>query len=236
MADPYIDQFETQSYGPFAVSQVAALAMDIDPAYASLFTHLTGVVTTRTKALGALLERADDHVSVTYKPAPGAADPVADAVDVVRKLSAYASSRDDADALTDAVLGGRTITAIGKLRPARLPEVLDTALKAVAKNHDALPEHALWTRRLRKALDAVSELNTRVRTSRSARREMTPDIAAGREAWLVAYGALKLAVESVLKLHGKLRLMPEIFDDLAEVHRASGVSDGDPPTPPAPVA
>jgi hypothetical protein len=30
----------------------------------------------------------------------------------------------------------------------------------------------------------------------------------------------------VLRLHDKLALMPEVFDDLAEVHRVAGVADG----------
>ncbi len=227
MADPYIDQFETQSYGPFAAAQVEALAKGVDARYDALLEYLCGVLSERTKALGAQLARADGHAVVTYKPADGEPDHVADAVDVMRKLVSYASSRDAGDAIVESVLKGRTLTSIGKLRPARLPEVLDTALKGVAKHRDDLPEHAAWTKRLRDAHKSVSDLNTRVRTSRSARREMTPEIAAAREAWLVAYGALKLAVESVLKLHGRTRLMAEIFDDLAETHRAADVSDGE---------
>ncbi|MDB4930249.1 MAG: hypothetical protein JWM10_2733 [Myxococcaceae bacterium] len=233
MADPYIDQFETQSYGPFAVAQVQSLAIGLDAPFDPLLRHVSGVVTERTAALGALLGRADGHVTVTYKPAPGERDLVADAIDVLRKLEKYASSRDDGDAIADDVLGGRSLTAVARLRPARVPGALDTALKAVQKHQEALPEHAAWTKRLRAAHKHVTDLNLRVRASRSERREMTPEIAAAREAWITAYGSLKLAVESLLRLQGKTRLMPEIFDDLAETHRAAGVSDGE-PTPDAP--
>ncbi len=124
MADPYIGQFETQSYGPFAVAQVASLAVGVDANYDALLLYLSGVVTARTRALNDLLTRAADHVVCTYKPAEG-------------------------------------------------------------------------------------------------------EVAS----WLVAYGALKLAVESLLKLTGKVRLMPEIFDDLAEVHRAPDVHDATPSDP-----
>ena len=66
---------------------------------------------------------------------------------------------------------------------------------------------------------------------------MTPEVRAARENWLTVYGALKLLVESVLRLHGRTERMSEIFDDLAEIHRAPGVNDGEtpaqPPTTPA---
>ena len=48
------------------------------------------------------------------------------------------------------------------------------------------------------------------------------------------YGAAKLIVEAVLRYQDKTVLLPEVFDDLAEVHRAAGVSDGDSPAEPAP--
>ena len=235
MADAYIDQFETQSYGPFAVSQVESLVLGLDPNYLTVLKHLCGRVTERTEAMADLLKRVDAHVEVTYKSADGEEAPGAEAVATRRTLVSYAGARDDGDASCASILNGRTITAVSKLRPARLPEVLDTALKAVQKHKDDLPEHAAWIKRLRASHEAVTDLNTRVRASRSARREMTPEVAAARESWLVAYGSLKLAVESALKLHGKLRLMPEVFDDLAEIHRASGVSDGETP-PEAPSA
>lgn len=231
MADPYIDQFETQSYGPFAVAQIEALALGMDKSYDALLRYLCVVVTERTKALGDLLAKANDHVVVTYKPAEGETDHLGDAVNLLRKLDAYVSSRDDAETIAEDVFKKRTLTQIAKLRPARLPEVLDTALKGVEKHRESLPEHASWAKKLRASRESVSGLITRVRSTRHARREMTPDIAAAREAWLVAYGALKLAVESLLKLHDKLRLMSEIFDDLAEVHRAPNVSDATPVEP-----
>lgn len=228
MADPYIDQFETQSYGPFAVAQVRALAMGVHPSYDALFEHLTGVVVDRTKTLGALVDRAEKHVLVTYKSEREAgAVPVA--LDTLRKLVSYAQSRDGGDDIAADILGSLTFTAVARLRPTRVPAVLEGALKAVEKHSASLPEHAAWTKRLRAAHKAVTELNTRVRTSRSARREMTPDIAEAREAWLTAYAALKLAVESALRFQGKTHLMTEIFDDLAEVHRVADVSDADDP-------
>ena len=48
------------------------------------------------------------------------------------------------------------------------------------------------------------------------------------------YGAAKLIVEAVLRYQDRTALLSEVFDDLAEVHRAAGVSDGDSPAETAP--
>lgn len=63
---------------------------------------------------------------------------------------------------------------------------------------------------------------------------MTPEAQAARAEWLKVYGAAKLVVEAALRLHDKLALLPEVFDDLAEVHRAVGVKDEAPADQPAP--
>ena len=47
--------------------------------------------------------------------------------------------------------------------------------------------------------------------------------------WLATYGANKLLIRGLLAHYGKPELLPLIFDDLAEVHRISGVSDAEPP-------
>jgi hypothetical protein len=50
-------------------------------------------------------------------------------------------------------------------------------------------------------------------------------VAAQRERWLAVYNANKLLIRGLLAHAGKTELMPLVFDDLAEVHRAAGVSD-----------
>ena len=57
---------------------------------------------------------------------------------------------------------------------------------------------------------------------------MTPEIAA-RSNWLLRYASTKLVIEGILKPLGKSAMMPEIFDDMAEIHRVAGASDDDAP-------
>jgi hypothetical protein len=50
-----------------------------------------------------------------------------------------------------------------------------------------------------------------------------------RAAWIVVYNANKTITEGVLRHAGKLALLSQVFDDLAEFHEAHGVSDDDTP-------
>jgi hypothetical protein len=54
---------------------------------------------------------------------------------------------------------------------------------------------------------------------------MTPAVAAQRAKWLIRYRSTKLIAEGVLEPLGKLHLLPEVFDDLAEAQRAPDVSN-----------
>ncbi len=50
-----------------------------------------------------------------------------------------------------------------------------------------------------------------------------------RAAWLAVYNANKTITEGVLRHAGKLPMLSQVFDDLAEFHDAPGVSDDDSP-------
>lgn len=74
-------------------------------------------------------------------------------------------------------------------------------------------------------------LDKTIRDSRRSRREMSPDVRDLRETFLLTYSAAKHLVRSVLTLHGRLELMDDVFDDLADVHKVAGVKDDAPPSP-----
>lgn len=54
-----------------------------------------------------------------------------------------------------------------------------------------------------------------------------PAIVKNRAAWIATYNANKTITEGVLRHAGKLALLPTVFDDLAEFHEATGVTDDD---------
>ena len=70
------------------------------------------------------------------------------------------------------------------------------------------------------------------RTQKVAGVMLRPELAAAREEWLVVYTANKALITGLLRHARRLELLPLVFDDLAEQHRAVGVSDANPVDPP----
>jgi hypothetical protein len=230
-ADPYIDAHETQAYGPFTIAQVESLVVPIDPAFKKSLTHVTTLLAAATSAVAAALEAAGELDVVTYKNA--SSDPVAAARDVLKRAVRYAESRPGGERIADEMLQGETISTALRRRPTKLVGLLGHAVATFDRHAKQLPEHKSWAEELGSAKEALDTLDKSVRASRTERRAMTPEIAAARSEWLRVYGAAKLVVEAVLRLHEKTARMSEVFDDLAEVHRVKGVRDDAAPTPPA---
>lgn len=230
MADNYIDQNETLGYGEFAAKQIKVLAVGLDPELDDALHVMAGRIAKATKAMSAALVKAGEIKPTTFASAANKGhDPAADARDILGRLVKYAESRDDGDAISKDILSGEGLSTIKRRRPAKLVHALDTALSAIKKHEASLPEHAKWTADIKAVREALHELDTTVRSSRQNRRTMTPAVAAARDRWLTVYASAKLIVEGVLRLHGAVGRMPDIFDDLAETHQVAGVSDDSPP-------
>lgn len=234
MADTYIDQFETLAYGPFAVDQIKTLVIGLDPNFDKLVKHLASQLTLVTEAMRAALHKAGAIEVTTFKQAESRGDPLAQGHAVFRRLIKYVESRPDGDAIASKLLGGDNLTTVLRRRPQKLVAAMTHALGEVTKHKKALPEHDAWIAEVGAARDAIDALDKSVRKSRVERRAMTPEVQAARAEWLKVYGAAKLVVEAALRLHDKLKLLPEVFDDLAEIHRAPGVKDEAPAEAPAP--
>ena len=119
------------------------------------------------------------------------------------------------------VLARRRLTKL----TAGVGHILGEAKKNKAKIRDA----AYWIGELDEVHVKLEALEKQQRASKVAQVELGPEVAAQRVLWLAAYGANKLLVRGLLGHFGKPELLPLIFDDLAEVHRVSGVSDEVPP-------
>jgi hypothetical protein len=76
-------------------------------------------------------------------------------------------------------------------------------------------EVAAWTAELDDLVAALTLLVAHSDNAQTARTEATPELAAARQAWLGNYVADKHGVECVLRLAGKVHLMPTVFHDLA---------------------
>ncbi|APR75902.1 Hypothetical protein A7982_01249 [Minicystis rosea] len=225
ISDSYIDKFETLLYDRFAASQILLLILgmdtDLDPAVKVVSARITAT----SDAMEAALKKAGEIELITYAAAGSTpTDPVAEARRVLRQAISCAESRDDGAAIVADMLNDESMGTVLKRRPVKLTD----AIKGIEKHKASLKEGADWTAKLTAARDALEKLNQNVRKARSDRRSMPPELAAAREAWLVTYNSAKDIVSGVLRQRGRLSMLSEIFDDLAEVHRIAGVTDETP--------
>jgi hypothetical protein len=95
----------------------------------------------------------------------------------------------------------------------------------MAKHKAKIRDYGHWFAELDGARENLAAFEKQQRASRVEKLVLGPEVAKGREDWLVVYNANKNLVRGLLGHAGKPELLPLIFDDLAEVHRVAGVSD-----------
>jgi len=231
VSDNYIDHYETVAYGRFAVTQILDLVVGLDVPADDFVKLVAQRLSDETDTMSKSLTKVGALDSVTYTAASSVTI-VAESRSVLKRFVSYAQSRSNGDTIVRDALDGASVSSVIHRRPVKLAAALEHALKMIGKHKASLPEHKQWMTDMTAAYTALASLNGRVRKARVERRSMTPEVATARSNWLVRYASTKLLIEGILKPLGKTSMMPEIFDDLAEVHRAPGVSDDDDPAEP----
>ena len=224
MSDPHIDPFETQLYGKFAREQIADVCLGKIPSLDKMVQHAITAQEAADAAMASVIAKAP-------KPAT-AVDPaavLAEAGDVLVRFGSHIDSLKGRPVDPKVFFRGDAPSALARRRLTKLTagvgHVLDEAKKSKAKIRDG----AYWIGELEEVHVKLEVLEKQQRASKVAQVEMGPEVAAQRLLWLATYGANKLLIRGLLAHYGKPELLPLIFDDLAEVHRVSGVSDAEPP-------
>jgi hypothetical protein len=226
MADPYIDQFETLIYGKYACEQMEKVCVgrvgELDGMVKFAVARQAGA----NAEMKAVLERQPRPQSTE-----DSGEVLAEARDAVVRFGAYLNSLKGYPVSPKVFFRNETPSDVARKRLVKLAA-------AVAHIAQEIPKHAAITdptwlkdfKALSKKLDAIKDSQ---QSSKVEKADLGPEVAAQREKWLAVYGANKLLIRGLLAHINKPELMPLIFDDLAEVHRAGEVSDEIPP-PPAP--
>lgn len=222
MADSYIDQYETVAYGKFAVGQILSLVVGLDADADSFVKTTASRLLSDTESMWTALSKVGSLEVVTYSAEDSAAI-LNHSRSVLRRLAAYAESRSNGEEIVRDLLHGDSLSAVLRRRPVKLATALEHALEAIKKHQASLPEHTEWTQTVTDAHAALVALNGNVRKARTDQHVMTPEVEMARATWLKRYAATKHIIRGILEPMGKGDLMPEIFDDLADVHRAHGV-------------
>ncbi|WP_437940798.1 hypothetical protein [Sorangium sp. So ce341] len=225
MSDSYIYQRDIEAYGRFTASQIRKLVVPVDAGFQQALRAVAARLDAATEASRKAMVAAT--AAAAAAPASSAArrreaDAVARGRDLLRRLVERAASRPGGVALARDLLQGQSLATALRGRPAKLAQALAHAAEVLEQRKRPLPEREAWVAELERSRDALDPFLRSVRKARLARRTMTPEAKAARAEWLTVYGAAKLLVECVLRLHGKVSLMPQVFDDLAGAGRAPG--------------
>ncbi|MBK6529483.1 MAG: hypothetical protein IPN17_11930 [Deltaproteobacteria bacterium] len=226
MADSYIDPRETLIYGAFARDQFAAVCMGLVPA-------LDGAV----KFASAEQAKADAAMKDALDRLPAAAtvdgDPVAEARDALVRFGKYIESIKGAPVALSAFFDRDAPSTAARRRLTKLVALVKHVSTTIEHHKGSLRDYRSWQEEFRALHSALASLEQAGRESKLADAMLRPELAAAREAWLSVYTANKALISGVLRHAGRIELLPLVFDDLAEQHRAAGVSDATPT--PAPV-
>jgi hypothetical protein len=233
VADPYIDPSETQVYGPFAREQMKDVCM-------GRIKELDGMV----KFAIAAQADADAAMKDAFARQPSSAPPLseaealAEARDVITRFGAYLLSLKGRPVDPAVFFQGEAPSVLARRRITKLAGALAHIVEQFDAHKSKLRDAKTWAEELTHARDAVKAVERLHRASRVERTDLAPDLSSARDAWLATYAANKSLIRGLLAHLGKPELLPLVFDDLAESHRASGVVDGPGPAPeppPAPV-
>lgn len=228
MADPYIDPFETRLYGKFSREQMATVLLGMVPALDDTVKFAISSQLAADQAMSDILD---------HQPKPPVLDSATvldNARDVIVRFGAHLESMKGRPVDPKLFFRGEAPSVIARRRLTKLAGALGYIVEEFAKHKQNIRDEAHWAAELQQAFDDLSALEKQQRSTKVDKAMLVPEVAEGRKAWLHVYNANKNLIRGVLGYAGKPELLHLIFDDLAETHRAQGVSD-DPPAvePPA---
>ena len=215
MTDRYIDQDETQIYGPYAARRIRRDVAPLLESFAASLEYLAAQLDASSTAIGTAVDRARGAEASHRK---GVQDKVP-ALDTGRSVLSRFSKHLDAhaagvvDRKTYFTKDG-TVDGVGR-GAADVLLALGTVAGKLADAGTPVKSAAEWKMEFDAAIAALAPAVEHASDARTDRSGMTPEVEAARAAWMTHYAAAKLVVEAVLRLTGKLGQMPAVFYDLA---------------------
>ena len=223
MADSYIDPWETQPYGKFACEQMKDVCVGMIP---DLDDAVSFAISTQKAANASMKKVLDNQPKRTTLVDAAAA--VDGARDVLVRFGKHLESHKTGSIDPSLFFRGEAPSIIARRRIVKLVASVGHVADTLAEHKANVRESALWLKELRDAHEAIATAEKQQRASKVEQVDLGPEVATERLRWLDVYTANKALITGVLRHAGKLQLLPLIFDDLAETHRAAGVSDAEP--------
>ena len=220
MADSYIDPFETQLYGKFAREQMAEVCIGRVAALDAMVRFSIETQAAADAAMARVIANAPTPLT-----AIDAEQVTAEAADVLVRFGSHLDSLKGKPVAVSQVYRGDAPSVLARRRLTKLSAGLGHVLSEARIHQEKIRDAAHWIGELEAAHTNLQALERQQRASKVAQVDLGPEVSTQRELWLATYSANKHLIRGLLAHIGKPELLPLIFDDLAETHRVSGVTD-----------
>lgn len=214
MADRYIDHEETLLYGPYAARKIKAVALGLHPKFDPALTYLADEIMDATQAMDRALQSARRTDSSHRAGVKDKQPALAQARDVLRRLGRHLDAHKAGTIDKKRFFPSGSLTENGTSAP-RVLLLLGHLTTELAMRNCGVTDAKTWHQEISVAAAELSPVIAHADSARTIRRGQTAELEQARSAWMQVYLAARCAVESVLRITGKLHLMPAIFYDLA---------------------
>jgi hypothetical protein len=217
MADRYIDQDETKIYGDYAARKIRGSVVGILPEFDAGLEYLADEIEQATGAVFAAVTAAREADTEIRKHARGKTPAVEQARAVLRRFGSHLDTHPSGTVdrrmffTADGTVGG-----VGRSVPRLLLSLghIERTLGNGKKKHN-VKDAAAWAKEIGDSAANLAPVVEHADNAKTDRSHATPAVEQARQAWLQTYVAAKCGVECVLRLTGKLDLLPNVFFDLA---------------------
>ena len=229
MADADIDFDETRIYGDYAIDQIAHHLVGRVREFDAALHLATATLRHATDSVAQQLHLARSadpslHEAVALREAP-----LQEAREVLLRFARHLESH-RAGTVPYGAFFVEPATTLSQRGPQRLAAALDHVLGSLDEFAASVRDQAYWRDEVlaaRRGIDSVKAADERLR----AANLRSPTLEGARLHWLRVYEATRNVVRALLALSGSPLGLEEIFDDLADHHRADGALDDVAPQP-----
>jgi hypothetical protein len=246
MADKFIDQDETQIYGPYASKNIRARLLGRIAAFDAALVYIADGIDASTAAVKAAVDAARAKEADRRKGTKSKAPLLEQAKRLLGRFSKHLDGH-DAGAVDRKIYFTKDGTARGAGQGAQdVLLAITTITTKLADPKSPVRDAVYWHGQFDAMMKTLAPAIAYADDARADRQSLTPEVEAARQAWLNGYTAAKCVVEGVLRHLGRLDHLPLFFYDLRvpagakitepppdepEVEAAHDEHDDDAPTP-----
>jgi hypothetical protein len=231
MADRYIDIEETLIYGPYATRKIKEVVAGLLPKFDPALDYVVAEISDATAAVERVLGEARETDASRRAATAGKGPILAEARDLLVRFARHLDGHKAGAVDKKRFFPSGSPSQLGNSAPRILLAISHIAKELKGKDAAAISDVKTWQKDFSAVAGSLAPAVAHADSARTARRDQSAELAEARAAWLETYMAGKRLVESVLRLSGKLHLLPTIFHDLAVPDDAKITA---PPADPAP--